>query len=316
MAKLPTSTPQHLTLVGNGVKSSRVAPPRPVAVAPARKEENLTFVGNFTHAPNITQDQLLALLNSQKGPDSGSAGIRGVPSAQKTPLHLTRPCGSEIMKHAYPSAVVQVSAREQELLSVSAVHQRETGGLTHVGSISSSSSALRQEAAPLTFVGNFTAPAAALHGQQHMKPMQAQVPGSVAQGGFIPLGVGPTRSTPAAPAGLPTGAGGEVPTYCKSTVHSNQAERVKMMEYHRDMASYYRGLKRKAEHVPAREGSGCPNELQTGSVRDRTLDEPRQKTWWDNTTEGVVLPEDAVEKLDAIPGIWDLAIQMGFLTVC
>ncbi|XP_041943894.1 uncharacterized protein LOC121706315 isoform X2 [Alosa sapidissima] len=313
MVKLPISTPQHLTFVANvnhpqpiSVKSNQVAPPRPVAVAPVRKEENLTFVGNFTHAPNITQDQLFALLNSQKAPVSGSAGIRGVASTQKTPVNLTWPCnrGSEIMKHAYPSTVVdQLTAQEQELLSVTAVHQPDTGGLTH-------------EAGRLTFVGNFTASAAVLHGQQRMKPKEAQVPGRVAQEGFISLGVGPTWSTPVAPAGLPTGAGGEIPTYCKSRVQYNQVDYVKTMEYHRDMASYYRELKRMAEHVPVMEGSVCPHKLQTGSVRHRSLDEPLQKTWWEDASEGIVLPDDAVEKLDAIPGIWDLAIQMGFLTVC
>ncbi|KAG5269076.1 hypothetical protein AALO_G00198040 [Alosa alosa] len=347
MVKLPTTTPREkmetLTFVGNfnhpqltSVRSSQVAPIKPAAVAPVRKE---TFVENFSHASNVTQDQFIALLNSRQSTISGSAVIRGVSSTQKTPLNPTWSHSSDSgnMNYAHPSTSVDahMPTQEQRLQWATALHPQETSDLTHVGIRSShtrssaesvkslnnvmnlmaksdDTTASLKEAGHLRFVGNFTLPAEVLHGQQ-----SAQVPCSVSQEGVNSPRVSQTPSTSVAPASLLTGARGQILSFPKtSTDYYNRVNYVKMMAYHRDMASYYRELKLKAEPIPAMEGSLCTTELQgkTGSFHD--WNEPPQKTWWDDATEGIVLPDDAVEKLDAIPGIWDLAIQMGFLTVC
>ncbi|KAG5268251.1 hypothetical protein AALO_G00210000 [Alosa alosa] len=102
-----------------------------------------------------------------------------------------------------------------------------------------------------------------------------------------------------------------------SAVHYTTREAyVKMLEYHRHMASYYKQLKLKAEHSSQLEGSVCPQlQRKRGGVSGGSWEEPPQKRCWDDGTGGIILPDDAIEKLDAIPGIWDLAIEMGFLTV-
>lgn len=221
---------------------------------------------------------------------------------------------------------MQRSTNGQELYSVTASRQQVAGDLTHMGTFNSSTrpmssaesktnfisrpdgtTALLQQPEPLRFVGNFTLPAKALQDQHDMKLKPAQVPCSVAQEGVNSLRVGTAWSTSSAPAGHPTGASSEIPTPSRSAAHYNPEE---LMEYHHAMASYYRALKIGAEPIPKMEGSLCPKELP-GGVHDRAWN-----TWWEDGTEGIILPDDAVEKLDAIPGIWDLAIQLGFLTVC
>lgn len=111
MSKTPEKM-ETLTFVGNfnhphptTVKSSQAAPTRAMAVAPARNEENLTFVGNITHTSDVSQDQLIAMLNSQKASVNGRVVSHGVPSTQNAPLHPTWLCGSSsgVMKHAHPS---------------------------------------------------------------------------------------------------------------------------------------------------------------------------------------------------------------------
>ena len=84
------------------------------------------------------------------------------------------------------------------------------------------------------------------------------------------------------------------------------------------MASYFRQLKLMAEHTPEMGGSVCHQELQRkrGSIHGRSWDELPLKRRWEDGTGGIVIPDDAVEILSAIPGIWDLAVEMGFLTVC
>ncbi|XP_041924041.1 uncharacterized protein LOC121688489 isoform X3 [Alosa sapidissima] len=110
-----------------------------------------------------------------------------------------------------------------------------------------------------------------------------------------------------------------LPTNTKSSaVHYTTREAyVKMLEYHRHMASYYKQLKLKAEHSSQVEGSVCPQlQRKRGGVSGGSWEEPPQKRCWDDGTGGIILPDDAIEKLDAIPGVWDLAMEMGFLTVC
>ena len=233
-------------------------------------------------------------------------------------------------------------AQEQEWLYASTSHQEEADDLNDLDTIYSSTAtsaesveslknvrdlitesddtaALLKKVGPLTFVGNFDIPPEVLHAQQNNKLKPAQVPVSVAQEGVIAQRINPSPVTTAAPACLSTMACGEVPTYSKSsTAHHTREEHLRIMEYHQHMASYYRQLKLTAEPTPDMKGSVCLKELQRkrGSIHDRSWDEPPQKRRWEDGTEGVVLPDDAVEKLDAIPGIWDLAIEMGFLTVC
>ncbi|KAL2079628.1 hypothetical protein ACEWY4_025372 [Coilia grayii] len=182
----------------------------------------------------------------------------------------------------------------------------------------------KRELGPLKFVGNLRLPAEVLHGQQHnmtLKP--AQIPGSTTQEGVISTRVNPTLSTSAAPANFSTRACGGVPTQSQnSSFCYTREEYLKMMEHHRYMASYYRELKAKAQSTPEMMigsimmGSACPTELQkmAGGIHDRSLEDEERS--WDDGTGGIVLPDDAVEKLDAIPGVLDLAREMGFLTLC
>lgn len=228
-----------------------------------------------------------------------------------------------------PAVDAQRSTKGQEFNSVTVGHQRVTADLTHMGTFSSStrplssadsavnfistpdaSTALLQQTGSLRFMGNFSVPAGALVDRQRVKLQPAKVPCTVAQEGGNSPRVGPTWSTSAAPAGFLTGVGREIRAApSRSAAHSNPEE---LMEYHRAMASYYRELKLRSEPVPKMEGSVCPKELpgNTGGIHGRAWD-----TWWEDANQGIVLPDDAVEKLDAIPGIWDLAIEMGFLTV-
>ncbi|KAL2085748.1 hypothetical protein ACEWY4_019068 [Coilia grayii] len=230
------------------IRSSQVAPTRPDAVAPVRREEILTFVGNFTHPPNITQDQLITLLNSAKTPNSGCVAKHGVSSTMKE-IHnptLHSSSNSGIMMHAHPSNM--------------------------------------------------------------------QMP--VAQEGAIRHSTIPTPDTSAAPVHLPTGACGG-PHSETSTTHYTREQFMQMMEYHRYMASCYRGLKLRADHTPKVEGAVCSKELQRkrGVTYGRSSDEPPQKRSCDDGTEDIVLPQDAVEKLSVMRSVWDLAAEMGFLTV-
>ncbi|KAL2079568.1 hypothetical protein ACEWY4_025312 [Coilia grayii] len=351
VTNLPTSAPQTLRFVGNlnppqptSVRISQVAPTRP-AVVPVRKEESLTFVGNFTHPPHVTQDQLIALLNSRQAPVSGTTAMHGVPSTQRRLLSPTLLPGSNcgIMHHAGPSTTVnvQMPAQQQKLQCATVTQQRQAHAVTHVGRICSSTvpsaqnvetlknvknliatsdnnAALLRELGCIKFVGNLSLPAEVLYGPQHqviLKP--AQTPGRVTQDGVFASGVNPVPPTSGAPASLSTGACGQVPTSSLTSGFCYTREYLRMMEHHRYMASYYRELKSRVENTPKTTmGSGCPAELQrkTGGIKDTSLDE--EKRSWDDGTGGIVLPDDAVEKLDAIPGVLDLAREMGFLTLC
>ncbi|KAL2103695.1 hypothetical protein ACEWY4_000563 [Coilia grayii] len=352
VTKLPTSAPQTLRFVGNfshpqptSVRSNQVAPTRPVGTS-VRKEESLTFVWNFTHPPHVTQDQLITLLNHRQASVPGSTVIHGVSSTQKSLPNPTLLQGSNcgIMHHAGTSTTVnvQMPAHQQQLRSASSTHQRQAhvvpnAGTTCLSSVPSAetveslknvknlvttphdTAALLRELGPLKFVGNFSLPAEVLRGQCHnmtLKP--TQVPGSMTQEGIMAPRVNPIPSTSAAPVSLSTVAFGGAPTHSQtSSFPYTREEFLKMMEHHSYMVSHYRELKSMAENMPQMMvmQSVSPTELQrkTGGVHDRSWDEETKAG--DDGTGGIVLPDDAVEKLDAIPGILDLARQMGFLTL-
>ncbi|KAL2085770.1 hypothetical protein ACEWY4_019090 [Coilia grayii] len=300
MANLTTSRPHF---VGNfnhpqptSIRSSQVAPTRPAAVAPVRREEILTFVGNFTHPPNITQDQLLTLLNSAKTPDSGCVANHGVPSTMKG-----------IPKPSLPAVSVRTPAQVQELQSASAFDEKDTEDLIYMGTTYSSpmSSAegvesLQQQANnDLIYMGTtYSHPMSFLVIKARHKPVQMSVLASMAQEGATGQRINPPQSK-------------------SSTTHYTREQFMQMMEYHRYMASCYRGLKLRADHTPKVEGAVCSKELQRkrGVTYGRSSDEPPQKRSCDDGTEDIVLPQDAVEKLSVMRSVWDLSVEMGFLTV-
>ncbi|KAL2085782.1 hypothetical protein ACEWY4_019102 [Coilia grayii] len=360
MANLTNSRPHF---VGNfnhpqppSISSSQVAPTRPAAVAPVRREEILTFVGNFTHPPNITQDQLITLLNSAKTPNYGCVANHGVPSTMKGIPKPSLPGSSSsgMVKHTHPSMTVSVRtpAQVQELQSASAFDEEDTEDLIYMGTTysspmssaegveslqqqanydliymgttyshpmspsaesvaplknvanfipeSSDTAALLRDVGPLKFVGNFTLPAEVLPGHQckTLKPVQRSVSASMAQEGATGQRINPPQSK-------------------SSTTHYTREQFMQMMEYHRYMASCYRGIKLRADHTPKVEGAVCSKELQRkrGVTYGSNSDEPPQKRSCDDGTEDIVLPQDAVEKLSVMRSVWDLSEEMGFLTV-
>ncbi|XP_062377939.1 uncharacterized protein LOC134066590 [Sardina pilchardus] len=319
-------------------RSSQMVPNSRTAVAPVRQEENLTFVGNFTHPPGITQDEMIALLSSAKAPISGNAARHGATSTQKTLLNPTMPrssgCGN--VKHTHPSTMnMQIPA--QELQSATASHQMDqTDDLTHVGTIYSSTASstnsmeslknvmgqpitqsdnaatLLNELGPLTFVGNFDL-RPAVHHQPNTKLNPAHVPGDVTQREVNTLSDSPTPPTLSAAPVVPVEARGDVPaSSCGSPVQQTPSREayVEVMEYHRQMASYYKELQLKVENTSKVEGSVLQGK-RVGVLGGSDWEPPKKRCW-----EGIDLPDDCVEELCAIPGVWDLAIEMGLLTVC
>lgn len=246
---------------------------------------------------------------------------------------------------SFAAVNVQMPAQQQQLQSVPATHQRQAHALPHRGTTCLSTvpsaqtleslrnvknlvttpddtAALLRALGPLKFVGNVSPPAEVLRGQKHnmtLKP--TQVPGSMTQEGRMAPKVNPIPSTSAAPLSLSTRAFGGAPTHSQTSRFCyTREEFLQMIEHHSYMASHYRELKSRAENMPQvmmMKQSVCPTELQrkTGGVHDRSWHE-ETRAGDDDGTGGIVLPDDAVEKLDAIPGILDLAREMGFLTLC
>lgn len=103
-----------------------------------------------------------------------------------------------------------------------------------------------------------------------------------------------------------------------STANYTREEYMKMLDYHHNMASYYKELKEKAEQTQKMEASVSPDQLQRKrcSVLGGSWGEPPQKRYWDNGAEDLYISDKAIEVLCAIPGVWDLAADLGFLTVC
>ncbi|XP_063063775.1 uncharacterized protein LOC134456334 [Engraulis encrasicolus] len=173
-----------------------------------------------------------------------------------------------------------------------------------------------KELGPLKFVGNVSLPAEVLHGQQNnMAVKAAQMPGSITQGGVMAPGVNPISSTSPAPVSFSTGASGGAPTHSHQASGSqySREDHLKIIELHGKMLAKYRQLRFKADNVEKMmKQSAHSAELQTKaeSNQDRSWDEEMKDM--DDLTGRLVLPDDAVEKLETIPGILDLAREMGF----
>ncbi|XP_063063747.1 uncharacterized protein LOC134456307 [Engraulis encrasicolus] len=173
-----------------------------------------------------------------------------------------------------------------------------------------------KELGPLKFVGNVSLPAEALHGQQNnMAVKAAQMPGSITQGGVMATVINPISSTSAAPVSFSIGAFGGAPTpsHQSSGCQYSREDHLEMIELHGEMLAKYRQLRFKAENVEKMmKQSAHSAELQkkTEGNQDRSWDEEMKDL--DDLTGRLVLPDDAIEKLEAIPGILDLAKEMGF----
>ncbi|XP_063049536.1 uncharacterized protein LOC134443961 [Engraulis encrasicolus] len=166
--------------------------------------------------------------------------------------------------------------------------------------------ALLSQLGPLKFVGNLNLPAGGF--QQNIKP--AQSAGIMTHVGLAAPRVDVMSSTSAAPVSLSTGAFGGAPTHSQTAdIHYSREDLLKMINLHGEMMVKYRELRGKAENFEKlMMQSVCPTEHQ-----EKT--ENKEKAL-DDLTGGIVLPEDAMEKLEAIPGIFDLAREMGFLPMC
>lgn len=110
MTSMYTSTKEieTLTYVGDipqptNVETCQVASSTSsVAVAPMRKKESLRFVGTITHSPAITQDEIIAMLNSAKT------------ATQETVLKPTLPSGSDsgvTREHTHPSTSMKIPSK-------------------------------------------------------------------------------------------------------------------------------------------------------------------------------------------------------------
>ncbi|XP_063046166.1 uncharacterized protein LOC134440144 [Engraulis encrasicolus] len=172
---------------------------------------------------------------------------------------------------------------------------------------------LLSQLGPLKFVGNLELPAGRIHGQQNIRP--AQSAGIMTHGELTTSRVDVMSSTSAAPASLSTGAFGGAPTLSQTTGSQySRDELLKMINLHGEMMVKYRELRGKAEGIEKLMMQAvCPTEHQekTENIQDRSWEEEAKAL--DDLTGGIVLPEDAMEKLEAIPGILDLAREMGFL---
>ncbi|XP_063046243.1 uncharacterized protein LOC134440199 [Engraulis encrasicolus] len=173
---------------------------------------------------------------------------------------------------------------------------------------SDGTAALLSQLGPLKFMGNLNLSAEVLHGQQNiigLKP--AQSAGIMTHGGLAAPRVDVMSSMSAAPASLSTWTFGGAPTHSQTTgSHYSREDLLKMINLHGEMMVKYRELRGKAENIEKLMMQPvCPTERQ-----EKTENKAKAL---DDLTGGIVLPEDAMEKLEAIPGILDLAREMGFL---
>ena len=152
-------------------------------------------------------------------------------------------------------------------------------------------------------------------------------PGIVTYEGVNPQSqiVYPTSATIAAPASVPTVVWNsglvnnltlftsystcQVPAY-----HYTRGEHLRQMKHHRCLSSYYKQLKLNAENA-LRMQSVHPPELQRKRAQtpERSSYEPPLKRPLLDTG-GIVIPDDAVEKRTGMPAVWDLAVNIGYLT--
>ncbi|XP_063042259.1 uncharacterized protein LOC134436836 [Engraulis encrasicolus] len=178
---------------------------------------------------------------------------------------------------------------------------------------SDGTAALLRQLGALKFVGNLNLPEGGFPGQQNIKPVQSAA--IMTHGGLAAPRVDVMSSTFAAPASLSTGAFGRAPTHSQTSVFHRE-DLLKMINLHGEMMVKYRELTGKAENIEKlMMQSVCPTEDhgKTETIQDRRKEEAKAL---DDLTGGIVLPEDAMEKLEAIPGILDLAREMGFLPMC
>ncbi|KAL2103892.1 hypothetical protein ACEWY4_000760 [Coilia grayii] len=276
------------------------------------------------HWQTVAQEQYSGVTNL---PTSAPQGLRFVgnlshPQPSSSQVAPTRPVGTPVGKeesltftHALPHMGTTCLSTVPSAQSVKSLRN-----VKNLVTTPDDTAALLRALGPLKFVGNLSLPAEVLGGQQHnmtLKP--TQVPGSMTQEGIMAPRVNPIPSTSAAPVSLSTMAFGGAPIHSQtSSFGYTREDFLQMMEYHSYMASHYRELKSMAENMPQmmKMQSVSPAELQrkAGGVHDRSWDEETRSG--DDGTGDIVLPDDAVEKLDAIPGILDLAREMGFLTLC
>ncbi|XP_063062202.1 uncharacterized protein LOC134455074 [Engraulis encrasicolus] len=178
---------------------------------------------------------------------------------------------------------------------------------------SDGTAALLRQLGPLKFVGNLNLPEGGFPGQQ-IKP--AQMAAIMTHRGLAAPRVDVMSSTSAAPASLSTGAFGGTPTHSQ-TAGFHREDLLKMINLHGEMMVKYRELRSKAENIEKlMMQSVCTTEYhgKTETIQDKSWKEEAKAL--DDLTGGIVLPEDAMEKLEAIPGILDLAREMGFLPMC
>ncbi|XP_063046083.1 uncharacterized protein LOC134440084 [Engraulis encrasicolus] len=169
-----------------------------------------------------------------------------------------------------------------------------------------------KELGPLKFVANVSLHAEVLHGQQNnMAVKAAQMPCGKTQGGVMAPGINPISSTSAAPVSFSTGAIGGAPTHSHQASGSqySREDHLKMIELHGEMLAKYRQLRFKAEMVRQ---SAHSAELQRKAESKQGGSWDEEMETLDDFTGRLVLPDDAIEKLEAIPGILDLANEMGF----
>ncbi|XP_063065562.1 uncharacterized protein LOC134457485 [Engraulis encrasicolus] len=173
-----------------------------------------------------------------------------------------------------------------------------------------------KELGPLKFVGNVSLPAEVLHGQQNNMAVKAvQMPGSITQGSVMSPVINPISSTSAAPVGFSTRASGGAPTHSHQASGSqySREDHLEMIKLHGEMLAKYRQLRFNAENVEKMmRQSALSAELQKKAESDQGGSWDEEMKDLDDLTARLVLPDDAIEKLEAIPGILDLAKEMGF----
>ncbi|XP_063062084.1 uncharacterized protein LOC134454923 [Engraulis encrasicolus] len=235
----------------------------------------------------------------------------------------------------FPSTVdVQTPAQWQQLQSAASTHQSQAHGVQHVDTTylstvpshsveplktvtttsSDDTTAWLRQLGPLKFVGNVNLPVEVVGGQQNNMALEpAQMPGVMTQDGEMAPRVYSMPSMPAAPMSLSTGTfGGAPPPSQASGRQYSKEDHLKMIMLHGEMLAKYRELTSQAENIEkmmmmqSEHHSVEKTENKQGSIWGEEL-----KALEDFVGD-LVLPDDAVDKLEAIPGILDLAREMGF----
>ncbi|XP_063065626.1 uncharacterized protein LOC134457548 [Engraulis encrasicolus] len=166
-----------------------------------------------------------------------------------------------------------------------------------------------KELGPLKFVGSLNLPAEVVCGQQNNLTLKStELPGIRTLKPTELPGI-----TTIKPAQMTFSRAPIQPQ--ASASHYSKEDLLKMIELHGQMLVKYTELKCKAENIEkimTQSQSNGPAEIQKKKrdIQDKIWEEDMKTL--DDLTGGLVLPDDAVEKLEAIPGIMDLAREMGF----